>query len=141
MSAQHPVHEVAQHLPLTVACVQNPVQDSVSVSAQDTATVASQDTVEVSAQDAVPELPTLLSEQHPVSLRPVPPTFAPVAVSQASDGSTIYIKQPSLGVKFISAGLAACWADMVTFPLDTAKVRLQVSDLSYSMAVIMKVVG
>lgn len=34
--------------------------------------------------------------------------------------------QPTLGVKFVSAGLAACFADMVTFPLDTAKVRLQV---------------
>ena len=33
----------------------------------------------------------------------------------------------TLGVKFLSAGTAACIADMVTFPLDTAKVRLQVS--------------
>jgi len=30
-----------------------------------------------------------------------------------------------LGVKFVSAGMAACIADLVTFPLDTAKVRLQ----------------
>lgn len=36
---------------------------------------------------------------------------------------------PPLGVKMASAGLAACWADIVTFPLDTAKVRLQVSVL------------
>ena len=34
--------------------------------------------------------------------------------------------QPTQGVKFISAGLAACIADLVSFPLDTAKVRLQV---------------
>lgn len=34
---------------------------------------------------------------------------------------------PSLGVKMASAGAAACIADIVTFPLDTAKVRLQVS--------------
>ena len=34
--------------------------------------------------------------------------------------------QPSVGVKFMSAGLAACIGDAVTFPLDTAKVRLQV---------------
>lgn len=33
---------------------------------------------------------------------------------------------PPLGVKMASAGLAACIADIVTFPLDTAKVRLQV---------------
>ena len=32
----------------------------------------------------------------------------------------------TLGVKFVSAGTAACIADMATFPLDTAKVRLQV---------------
>lgn len=34
-------------------------------------------------------------------------------------------KQPSLSIKFISAGTAACFADIVTFPLDTTKVRLQ----------------
>ncbi|XP_036407676.1 mitochondrial brown fat uncoupling protein 1 [Megalops cyprinoides] len=33
---------------------------------------------------------------------------------------------PSLGVKVLSAGTAACIADLVTFPLDTAKVRLQI---------------
>jgi len=33
---------------------------------------------------------------------------------------------PPLGVKMASAGMAACFADLVTFPLDTAKVRLQI---------------
>uniref|UniRef100_UPI00358E4F73 putative mitochondrial transporter UCP3 n=1 Tax=Myxine glutinosa TaxID=7769 RepID=UPI00358E4F73 len=33
---------------------------------------------------------------------------------------------PSLGIKIASAGMAACFADLITFPLDTAKVRLQV---------------
>ncbi|KAF6718721.1 Mitochondrial uncoupling protein 2 [Oryzias melastigma] len=33
---------------------------------------------------------------------------------------------PPLGVKMMSAGAAACVADIVTFPLDTAKVRLQI---------------
>lgn len=33
---------------------------------------------------------------------------------------------PSAGIKFFGAGIAACIADLVTFPLDTAKVRLQV---------------
>lgn len=33
---------------------------------------------------------------------------------------------PTAAVKFISAGTAACIADLCTFPLDTAKVRLQV---------------
>lgn len=32
---------------------------------------------------------------------------------------------PSAAVKFFGAGTAACIADLVTFPLDTAKVRLQ----------------
>lgn len=34
---------------------------------------------------------------------------------------------PSVAVKFIGAGTAACIADVLTFPLDTAKVRLQVN--------------
>lgn len=34
--------------------------------------------------------------------------------------------EPSLAVKFLGAGTAACMADCITFPLDTAKVRLQV---------------
>ncbi|XP_078532992.1 mitochondrial brown fat uncoupling protein 1 [Lissotriton helveticus] len=33
---------------------------------------------------------------------------------------------PTPGVKFLSAGTAACIADLFTFPLDTAKVRLQI---------------
>ncbi|XP_062983350.1 putative mitochondrial transporter UCP3 isoform X2 [Elgaria multicarinata webbii] len=33
---------------------------------------------------------------------------------------------PSATIKFLSAGTAACVADLCTFPLDTAKVRLQI---------------
>ncbi|NWS66787.1 UCP3 protein, partial [Crotophaga sulcirostris] len=33
---------------------------------------------------------------------------------------------PKATVKFVSAGMAACIADLCTFPLDTAKVRLQI---------------
>lgn len=33
---------------------------------------------------------------------------------------------PTAAVKFVGAGTAACIADLFTFPLDTAKVRLQV---------------
>lgn len=36
---------------------------------------------------------------------------------------------PSAAVKFVGAGTAACIADLLTFPLDTAKVRLQVNNL------------
>ncbi|GFU07975.1 mitochondrial uncoupling protein 2 [Nephila pilipes] len=35
-------------------------------------------------------------------------------------------QEPTVGVKFLSAGTAACVADMITFPLDVAKVRLQI---------------
>ena len=34
---------------------------------------------------------------------------------------------PTTAVKLLGAGTAACFADLLTFPLDTAKVRLQVS--------------
>lgn len=37
------------------------------------------------------------------------------------------LKEPSLPVKLLTAGSAACVADLFTFPLDTAKVRLQVN--------------
>ncbi|XP_070130515.1 putative mitochondrial transporter UCP3 isoform X5 [Equus przewalskii] len=33
---------------------------------------------------------------------------------------------PTTAVKFLGAGTAACFADLFTFPLDTAKVRLQI---------------
>ncbi|XP_064414087.1 mitochondrial uncoupling protein 2 [Latimeria chalumnae] len=33
---------------------------------------------------------------------------------------------PTAAVKFLGAGTAACVADLITFPLDTAKVRLQI---------------
>uniref|UniRef100_A0A3B3ZK47 Dicarboxylate carrier UCP2 n=1 Tax=Periophthalmus magnuspinnatus TaxID=409849 RepID=A0A3B3ZK47_9GOBI len=39
---------------------------------------------------------------------------------------------PTVAVKIFSAGTAACVADLVTFPLDTAKVRLQIQGESKS---------
>lgn len=44
----------------------------------------------------------------------------------ASQATSSRTSEPTTGVKFLSAGLAACSADLMTFPLDTAKVRLQV---------------
>lgn len=35
--------------------------------------------------------------------------------------------EASLGKQLLTAGVSACIADLLTFPLDTAKVRLQVS--------------
>ena len=40
------------------------------------------------------------------------------------------VQTPGLGVQLLTAGSAACVADLITFPLDTAKVRLQVKDLN-----------
>ncbi|XP_072231433.1 dicarboxylate carrier UCP2-like [Leuresthes tenuis] len=40
---------------------------------------------------------------------------------------------PSAAVKFFGAGLAACIADLITFPLDTAKVRLQIQGESHKI--------
>ncbi|XP_006012782.1 mitochondrial uncoupling protein 2 isoform X2 [Latimeria chalumnae] len=39
---------------------------------------------------------------------------------------------PTATVKFVGAGTAACIADLITFPLDTAKVRLQIQGESKS---------
>ncbi len=36
-------------------------------------------------------------------------------------------RQPGIAVELLTAGSAACVADLFTFPLDTAKVRLQVN--------------
>ncbi|XP_070241720.1 mitochondrial brown fat uncoupling protein 1 isoform X4 [Bos mutus] len=41
-------------------------------------------------------------------------------------GHTASDVPPTMAVKIFSAGVAACVADIITFPLDTAKVRLQV---------------
>ncbi|XP_067102061.1 dicarboxylate carrier UCP2-like [Osmerus mordax] len=40
---------------------------------------------------------------------------------------------PTATVKFFGAGTAACVADLITFPLDTAKVRLQIQGESKSL--------
>ncbi|KAM9728850.1 dicarboxylate carrier UCP2-like isoform 1-T2 [Menidia menidia] len=40
---------------------------------------------------------------------------------------------PSAAVKFFGAGLAACIADLITFPLDTAKVRLQIQGEAHKL--------
>lgn len=41
-------------------------------------------------------------------------------------GSAASMNQPGIAVQLLTAGSAACVADLITFPLDTAKVRLQV---------------
>ncbi len=39
-------------------------------------------------------------------------------------------RTPGLAVQLLTAGTAACVADLITFPLDTVKVRLQVKGKS-----------
>ncbi|XP_078525303.1 dicarboxylate carrier UCP2-like [Lissotriton helveticus] len=41
---------------------------------------------------------------------------------------------PTVAVKFVGAGTAACIADLFTFPLDTANVRLQIQGESKSLS-------
>ncbi|XP_022245178.1 mitochondrial uncoupling protein 2-like [Limulus polyphemus] len=41
-------------------------------------------------------------------------------------GITVSTREPTVLIKFFSAGTAACVADIITFPLDVAKVRLQI---------------
>ena len=56
------------------------------------------------------------------SVKPIQRTTGPrVSLSRHPD--------PPLPRKLLAAGLAACMADLCTFPLDTAKVRLQVRPL------------
>jgi len=43
--------------------------------------------------------------------------------------------EATLGVKFLSAGMAGCVGDLITFPLDVAKVRLQVQGEGTSKAI------
>jgi hypothetical protein len=53
--------------------------------------------------------------------------MAPITASAPKmTGGSIELREPSLPVKLLTAGSAACVADLFTFPLDTAKVRLQV---------------
>ncbi|KAL7983126.1 hypothetical protein Chor_010468 [Crotalus horridus] len=45
---------------------------------------------------------------------------------------------PTATVKFLGAGTAACIADLITFPLDTAKVRLQYKGVFGTMATMVR---
>lgn len=61
------------------------------------------------------------------SSRPPPSRSNVLPKPQAAGyGSKANTAEPPLAVKFLAAGTAACIADLITFPLDTAKVRLQI---------------
>lgn len=55
--------------------------------------------------------------KDPIGVAPAPQARKPIVVPA---------KKPGLGVQLGTAGVAACIADMFTFPLDTTKVRLQI---------------
>ena len=52
------------------------------------------------------------------------PKVLPQSTVRATNAMTV--ATPGLAVQLLTAGSAACVADLITFPLDTAKVRLQV---------------
>ncbi|XP_045196967.2 mitochondrial uncoupling protein 3-like [Mercenaria mercenaria] len=56
------------------------------------------------------------------------PSAQPVMITTSEILSVPPI-QPTLGVKLVSAGLGGCIAELITLPLDTAKVRLQVRNV------------
>lgn len=60
-------------------------------------------------------------------------TEASPAVKQVSLPRKQVSSSPGLGVQLLTAGTAACFADLCTFPLDTVKVRLQVQGEGGSM--------
>ena len=53
-------------------------------------------------------------------------TTSAIPIKQIPSPAPLAKKQPGLAVELLTAGSAACVADLFTFPLDTAKVRLQV---------------
>lgn len=60
---------------------------------------------------------------------------SPKGVLNVPQSPIIKKRQPGLAVQLLTAGSAACIADMITFPLDTVKVRLQVQGEVGSTAV------
>ncbi|ELT91357.1 hypothetical protein CAPTEDRAFT_19278 [Capitella teleta] len=70
----------------------------------------------------VPYRPSVAGDR--VGRRVYPPPLAnakPIATTPKPTSA-----EPTLVAKFLGAGMAACIGDLVTFPLDTAKVRLQI---------------
>lgn len=66
------------------------------------------------------------------------PTSPAVATAVKSAVNPTVRKKPiyvPFGVQLLTAGTAACIADIMTFPLDTVKVRLQVQGEAGSKAV------
>ena len=73
---------------------------------------------------------TKVSKVVPVSVpaaAPSPPSATSPATTSPLVVKSVKNATPGLGVQLLTAGTAACIADCITFPLDTVKVRLQVS--------------
>ena len=60
------------------------------------------------------------------------PTVMPAQKLESTMKTKGSCEPSNLGVKLLSAGTAACIADVITFPLDTAKVRLQVCSIVHA---------
>ena len=75
---------------------------------------------------------SLISKAQLITSRPRPPM---VVQSKKMSSAAPPAGGLSLQHKLLCAGTAACIADMITFPLDTAKVRLQVMSCVISWVV------
>jgi hypothetical protein len=71
------------------------------------------------------QLPTSVS--LPLPKLPDDNTMMLSSSASTMPATPVATSEAPLYVKLLTAGTAACVADIVTFPLDTAKVRLQVS--------------
>ena len=91
--------------------------------------------VRINASDK--DLPVQTKESEKImavatTTSPTSPAAATAAVKSAVRNKPIYVP---FTVQLLTAGTAACIADIMTFPLDTVKVRLQVQGEAGSKAV------
>jgi len=87
------------------------------------------------AKPVMPTKPsTNVSFSQTLQAAPLVQAKATKPVMPAKPSTNVSANDVSLPVKFASAGLAACFADVISFPFDTAKVRLQVQGEAASAA-------
>ena len=73
------------------------------------------------------KMPTSVSSPDQVQMAPRISHQAPAQVPKPQS------RIPGIGIQLLTAGSAACFADLVTFPLDTVKVRQQIqSNVAFS---------
>lgn len=78
---------------------------------------------------------TKVSKVVPVSVTNSTPSATSPASTSPLVVKTVNKSTPGLGIQLLTAGTAACIADIFTFPLDTVKVRLQIQGEAGAQAV------